>query len=112
VGVPVSTIANMQALVRGIDLGNVSTSMTINATAAIMLAMYVSVGDIQRVPLNKLRGTTQNDILKEYIARNTYIFPPEQSLRLATDLIEFCAQKMPSWHPISISGNITRKPEA
>jgi len=104
VGVPVSTIANMQALVRGIGLGNVSTSMTINATAAIMLAMYVSVADMQRVPIDKLRGTTQNDILKEYIARNTYIFPPEQSLRLATDLIEFCAQKMPSWHPISISG--------
>jgi len=104
VGVPISTIANMQALVHGIGLGNVSTSMTINATAAIMLAMYVSAGDIQGIPLDKLRGTTQNDILKEYIARNTYIFPPEQSLRLATDLIEFCAQKMPLWHPISISG--------
>jgi methylmalonyl-CoA mutase N-terminal domain/subunit len=104
VGVPVSTIANMQALFHGINLAEVSTSMTINATAAIMLAMYASVGDMQGVPLDKLRGTTQNDILKEYIARNTYIFPPEHSLRLAIDIIEFCAQKMPSWHPISISG--------
>jgi len=104
VGVPISTIDNMQALVRGIGLDNVSTSMTINATAAIMLAMYISVGEIQKVPLDQLRGTTQNDILKEYIARNTYIFPPEQSLRLAIDLIEYCARKMPSWHPISISG--------
>ncbi|MGA3109641.1 MAG: methylmalonyl-CoA mutase family protein [Candidatus Bathyarchaeia archaeon] len=104
VGVPISTIDNMQALVRGIGLDNVSTSMTINSTAAIMLAMYISVGEIQKVPLDQLRGTTQNDILKEYIARNTYIFPPEQSLRLAIDLIEYCARKMPSWHPISISG--------
>ncbi len=104
VGVPISTIENMRALVHGIDLRTVSTSMTINATAAIMLAMYVTVGEIQRVPLDQLRGTTQNDILKEYIARNTYIFPPEQSLRLAIDLIEYCAQKMPLWHPISISG--------
>ncbi len=104
VGVPISTIDNMQALVRGIGLSKVSTSMTINATAAIMLAMYVSVGENQNVPPDQLRGTTQNDILKEYIARNTYIFPPEQSLRLAIDLIEYCSQKMPSWHPISISG--------
>jgi methylmalonyl-CoA mutase N-terminal domain/subunit len=78
--------------------------MTINATAAIMLAMYASVGEAQGVPLDRLGGTTQNDILKEYIARNTYIFPPEQSLRITTDIIEFCAQKMPLWHPISISG--------
>ena len=104
VGVPISTIENMQALFNGINLAEVSTSMTINATAAIMLAMYAAVGRIQGVPAKALRGTTQNDILKEYIARNTYIFPPEQSLRLTTDIIEFCSQKMPSWHPISISG--------
>ncbi|HUK28805.1 MAG TPA: methylmalonyl-CoA mutase family protein, partial [Candidatus Acidoferrales bacterium] len=104
VGVPISTIENMRTLFNGIRLSEVSTSMTINATAAIMLAMYAAVGRIQGVPLKTLRGTTQNDILKEYIARNTYIFPPEQSLRLTTDVIEFCAQHMPSWHPISISG--------
>ena len=104
VGVPISTIENMQTLFRSISLAEVSTSMTINATAAIMLAMYSVVGRIQGVPPKALRGTTQNDILKEYIARNTYIFPPEQSLRLTTDIIEFCSQKMPFWHPISISG--------
>jgi methylmalonyl-CoA mutase N-terminal domain/subunit len=104
VGVPISTIENMQTLFNGINLGEVSTSMTINATAAIMLAMYAALGTTQGVPMKGLRGTTQNDILKEYVARNTYIFPPEQSLRIATDIIEFCAQNMPSWHPISISG--------
>jgi methylmalonyl-CoA mutase N-terminal domain/subunit len=104
VGVPISTIENMRTLFNGINLGKVSTSMTINATAAIMLAMYAALGTAQGVPMKRLRGTTQNDILKEYVARNTYIFPPEQSLRIATDIIEFCAQNMPSWHPISISG--------
>jgi methylmalonyl-CoA mutase N-terminal domain/subunit len=104
VGVPISTIENMATLLDGVNLDQISTSMTINATAAIMLAMYVSVGETQGVPPGKLRGTTQNDILKEYIARNTYIFPPEQSLRLTTDIIEFCARNMPMWHPISISG--------
>jgi len=104
VGVPISTIENMQTLFRGIALDKVSTSMTINATAAIMLAMYVSVGKMQGVPLDRLRGTTQNDILKEYIARNTYIFPPEQSIRITTDIIAFCSSTMPLWHPISISG--------
>jgi len=104
VGVPISTLDNMVTLLDGINLDRVSTSMTINATAAIMLAMYVCVGENQGVAPSKLRGTTQNDILKEYIARNTYIFPPRQSLRLTTDIIEFCAKKMPLWHPISISG--------
>ena len=104
VGVPISSIENMATLIDGVSLDKVSTSMTINATAAIMLAMYTSVGERQGVPISELRGTTQNDILKEYIARNTYIFPPEQSLRLTTDIIEFCAHKMPLWHPISISG--------
>jgi methylmalonyl-CoA mutase N-terminal domain/subunit len=94
----------METLFRGIDLDKVSTSMTINATAAVMLAMYVSAGKAHGVQLDRLRGTTQNDILKEYIARNTYIFPPEQSLRLTVDIIEFCMRNMPLWHPISISG--------
>jgi methylmalonyl-CoA mutase N-terminal domain/subunit len=78
--------------------------MTINATAAMMLAMYVVVGRAHGLSPQRLHGTVQNDILKEYIARNTYIFPPEQSLRLCIDIIEFCARKMPNWHPISISG--------
>jgi len=104
VGVPISSVQDMRLLFQGVKLGMVSTSMTINATAAIMLAMYAAVGASQGVPLPRLRGTTQNDILKEYIARNTYIFPPEQSLRLSVDIIEFCAKEMPMWHPISISG--------
>jgi len=104
VGVPISTTENMGTLFHGIRLDKVSTSMTINATAAIMLAMYITVAEHQGIPASKLRGTTQNDILKEYIARNTYIFPPEQSLRLTTDIIEFSTERMPLWHPISISG--------
>ncbi len=104
VGVPISSVEDMELLFQGIDIGKISTSMTINATAAVMLAMYAAVGSLRGVPLAKLRGTTQNDILKEYIARNTYIFPPEQSFKLAIDMIEFCAKKMPMWHPISISG--------
>ena len=104
VGVAISSIDDMRCLFEGIDLGTVSTSMTINATAAILLSLYVAVGAEQGVPQNKLRGTTQNDILKEYIARNTYVYPPEASLRLSVDLIEYCAKKMPNWHPISISG--------
>jgi methylmalonyl-CoA mutase N-terminal domain/subunit len=104
VGVPISSVEDMMLLFQGIDLGNISTSMTINATAAVMLAMYVVVGRTRGLMPPQLRGTTQNDILKEYMARNTYIFPPEQSLRLSIDIIEFCARKMPNWHPISISG--------
>jgi len=104
VGVAVSGIADMKRLFDGIGLGKVSTSMTINATAPILLSLYVAVGMAQGVPQKALRGTTQNDILKEYIARNTYIYPPDASLRLAVDLIEYCAEKMPLWHPISISG--------
>ncbi len=104
VGVAISSLDDMRRLFDGIDLGKVSTSMTINATAAILLSLYVATGVEQGVPQNKLRGTTQNDILKEYIARNTYIYPPEASLRLSVDLIEYCAKKMPNWHPISISG--------
>src|SRR6059036_292152 len=104
VGVAISSVNDLRRLFEGIDLGQVSTSMTINATAPILLSLYVAVGMEQGVPQNKLRGTTQNDILKEYIARNTYIYPPEASLKLAVDLIEYCALKMPHWHPISISG--------
>src|SRR5690349_18351285 len=104
VGVAISSIDDMRRLFDGIDLGQVSTSMTINSTAPILLSLYTSVGIEQGVGQKMLRGTTQNDILKEYIARNTYIYPPEASLRLAVDLIEYCALKMPHWHPISISG--------
>jgi methylmalonyl-CoA mutase, N-terminal domain len=104
VGVAISSVHDMRRLFEGTDLGRVSTSMTINATAPILLSLYVAVGMEQGVALNKLRGTTQNDILKEYIARNTYIYPPESSLKLSVDLIEYCAYKMPLWHPISISG--------
>ena len=104
VGVAISSIDDMRRLFDGIDLGKVSTSMTINATAPILLSLYGVVGIEQGVPQRVLRGTTQNDILKEYIARNTYIYPPEVSLNLAVDLIEYCADHMPRWHPISISG--------
>ena len=104
VGVAISSIDDMRRLFDGIDLGRVSTSMTINSTAPILLCLYAAVGLEQRVPQNELRGTTQNDILKEYIARNTYIYPPEASLRLAVDLIEYSTRKMRHWHPISISG--------
>src|SRR5713101_4741095 len=104
VGVAISSIDDMRQLFDGIDLDKVSTSMTINSTAPILLCLYAAVGMEQRVPQKKLRGTTQNDILKEYIARNTYIYPPEASLRLAVDLIEYSARKMRHWHPISISG--------
>src|SRR5213594_4122876 len=104
VGVAISSIDDMRRLFDGIDLGRVSTSMTINSTAPILLSLYVAAGLEQGVQQKALRGTTQNDILKEYIARNTYIYPPEASLRLSVDLIEYCAYKMPHWHPISISG--------
>ena len=104
VGVAVGSVHDMRRLFEGIDLGRVSTSMTINATAPILLSLYIAVGMEQGVPQNKLKGTTQNDILKEYIARNTYIYPPEASLKLSVDLIEYCAHRMPGWHPISISG--------
>ena len=104
VGVAISSIDDMRRLFDGIDPGQVSTSMTINSTAPILLSLYAAVGLEQGVQPRALRGTTQNDILKEYIARNTYIYPPEASLRLAVDLIEYCALKMPHWHPISVSG--------
>ena len=103
-GVAISSLKDFEILFDGIPLDKVSTSMTINATAAILLAMYIAVGEKQGVPYEKLSGTVQNDILKEYIARKTYIFPPEFSMRLVTDIIAYCAEHLPRWNPISISG--------
>jgi methylmalonyl-CoA mutase, N-terminal domain len=104
VGVPISSLVDMGVLVDGLPLGDVSTSMTINATAPILLAIYVAAAEAQGVPRDKISGTTQNDILKEYIARGTYIFPPRPSMRLVTDVFEFCAAELPKWNTISISG--------
>ncbi len=104
VGVAVDSLADMEALFEGIPLGRISTSMTINAPAAILLAMYVAVGEKQGVPPHQLTGTLQNDILKEYVARGTYIFPPRPSLRLTTDIFAWCAKEMPQFNTISISG--------
>jgi methylmalonyl-CoA mutase N-terminal domain/subunit len=103
-GVAVDSLADMERLFAGIDLGAVTTSMTINAPAAVLLAFYVVVGEQQGVPRERLGGTIQTDILKEYIAQKEFIFPPEPSMRLVTDMVEFCAREMPRWHPISISG--------
>jgi methylmalonyl-CoA mutase N-terminal domain/subunit len=104
VGVPISSLADMAILVDGLPLGDVSTSMTINATAPILLALYVAAAEAQGVERARISGTTQNDILKEYIARGTYIFPPRPSMRLVTDVFEFCARELPRWNTISISG--------
>ncbi len=104
VGVAIDTIDDMRTLFDGIPLDRVTTSMTINSTAAILLAFYLKVADEQGVDRSRLGGTLQNDILKEYAARGTYIYPPAPSLRLVTDLIEFCAREVPRWNPISISG--------
>ncbi len=104
VGVAISTIEDMETLFHGIPLDKVSTSMTINSTASILLAFYLAVADQQKVSWDKVSGTTQNDILKEYIARGTYIFPPEPSLRLITDLVGFCVQHVPKWNTISVGG--------
>jgi len=104
VGVAISSLEDMETLFQDIPLDKVSTSMTINATAAILLAMYIAVGKRQGVPLAKLAGTVQNDILKEYIARGTYIFPPQPSLRLVTDIFAYCGEHLPNWNTISISG--------
>jgi methylmalonyl-CoA mutase, N-terminal domain len=104
VGVAIDSLADMEVLFDGIPLDQVSTSMTINATAAILLCLYIAVGERQGVPANRLDGTTQNDILKEYIARGTYIYPPGPSMRLVTDTCLYCAEHLPRWNPISISG--------
>jgi len=104
VGVAIDSLADMEALLQGIPLDRVSTSMTINATASILLAMYVAVAEKQGVAREKVSGTVQNDILKEYIARGTYIFPPGPSMRLITDTFAYCAEELPHWNAISISG--------
>ncbi len=104
VGVAVDTIEDMRILFDGIPLAKISTSMTINSTAAILLTMYQIIGEEQGADPKILRGTVQNDILKEYIARGTYIFPPQPSMRLVADVIVYCAENMPKWNPISISG--------
>jgi len=104
VGVAIDTLSDMEILFRDINLAEISTSMTINATAAILLSMYVAIAMKQGADLNKLSGTVQNDILKEYIARGTYIYPPEHSMRLVTDIFKWCNENLPSWNTISISG--------
>jgi len=103
-GVAVDSLADAETLFSGIPLGEVSTSMTINGPAAMLLAFYICVAEQQGVPRAELRGTIQTDILKEYIAQKEWIFPPEPSMRLVTDMVEFCARELPLWHPISISG--------
>ena len=104
VGVAIDSLYDMETLFAEIPLDKVSTSMTINAPAAVMLAMYVAAGEKQGVPAEKLRGTVQNDVLKEYVARGTYIFPPGPSVRLAADVMAFCAKDVPLWNTISVSG--------
>ena len=104
VGVAIDSLADAEILFDGIPLDKVSTSMTINAPASILLSMYIAVAEKQGVPMNPLAGTIQNDILKEYIARGTYIFPPKPSMRLITDIFDFCSRNIPKWNTISISG--------
>ncbi len=103
-GVPISSLADMEVLFEGIPLDKVSTSMTINATASILLSLYIAVGKKQGVDPSQLNGTLQNDILKEYIARGTHIYPPRHSMRLVTDVFKYCSDHVPSWNTISISG--------
>ncbi len=103
-GVPISSIDDMLTCFKDIPLDRVSTSMTINSTASILLSLYISAAESQGISPSQIRGTTQNDILKEYIARNTYIFPPKPSLRLIGDMIQYCSVNVPQWYPISISG--------
>ena len=104
VGVAVDTLADMEIIFQGIPLDKVSTSMTINAPATILLAMYIAVGEKQGVSQERLMGTTQNDILKEFIARGTYIFPPEPSIKLVLDVVEYCAEHVPRWNTLNIAG--------
>ncbi len=103
-GVSVSSLADMEVLFRGINLGEISTSMTINAPAAMLLAFYIAVAAEQRIDPSKLRGTIQADILKEYIAQKEWIYPPNPSMRIITDMFEYCTREMPQWNPISVSG--------
>lgn len=104
VGVAIDSLADMELLFENIPLDKVSTSMTINAPAAVLLAMYIAVAEKQGVSVEKISGTIQNDVLKEYIARGTYIYPPTESMRLITDIFEYCSQNIPKWNTISISG--------
>jgi methylmalonyl-CoA mutase N-terminal domain/subunit len=104
VGVAIDTLADMEILLGDLPLEKISTSMTINATAAILLALYVAVAEKRGVPKDKLNGTIQNDVLKEYIARGTYIFPPGPSLRIVTDIFAYCSREVPNWNSISVSG--------
>lgn len=104
VGVAIDSLEDMEILFAGIPLDQVSTSMTINAPAAILLAMYIAIAEKQGIPASQLNGTIQNDILKEYIARGTYIFPPLPSMRLITDIFDYCSKELPKWNTISISG--------
>ncbi|MCX7569153.1 methylmalonyl-CoA mutase family protein [Tumebacillus sp. DT12] len=104
VGVAISSLADMEVLLNGIALDKVSTSMTINAPASVLLAMYIAVAEKQGVSSDKVSGTIQNDILKEYVARGTYIYPPAASMRLITDIFEYCSEHVPNWNTISISG--------
>src|SRR5579884_1202585 len=104
VGVSISSLEDMETLLNGLPLDRISTSMTINATASILLALYIAVGKKQGVPVRKLAGTVQNDVLKEYIARGTYIYPPQHSMRIVTDIFRYCAENLPRWNTISISG--------
>ena len=104
VGVAIDSLADVEILFNGIDLGKVSTSMTINAPASVLLAMYIAVAEKQGVAAKELKGTIQNDILKEYSARGTYIFPPQPSMRLITNIFEYCSEHVPQWNTISISG--------
>jgi len=103
-GVSVSTLSDMETVFDGISLDKITTSMTINAPAAVLLAMYITVGQKQNLEQPKLGGTVQNDVLKEYIARGMYIFPPKPSMRMVTDIFEYCSQHMPRWNTISVSG--------
>src|SRR5689334_19843337 len=104
VGVAISSVEDMAALLEALPLDRVSTSMTINATASILLCLYIAVAERQGVPAERLSGTVQNDILKEYVARGTYVFPPTPSMRLVTDTFAFCRERVPRWNTISISG--------
>ncbi len=104
VGVAIDTLADMEILFEGIPLDKISTSMTINASASVLLAMYIAVAEKQGISKDKINGTIQNDILKEYIARGTYIYPPKASMRLVTDIFKYCANEVPKWNTISISG--------
>jgi methylmalonyl-CoA mutase N-terminal domain/subunit len=104
VGVAIDSLADMEILFDGIPLDTVSTSMTINSTAAILLCMYIAVAEKQGTPADKISGTIQNDILKEYMARGTYIYPPKESMRIITDIFAYCKDNVPKWNTISISG--------